>query len=93
MGPQMCNALRKIYGEEQVICQGVGPKYTASITDNIGGIGTSRAAVAEATGMFQKAASKCPDAQIAFGGYRFVLPELARLNENNEFHPRHNDIH
>ncbi|TLD15372.1 hypothetical protein E2P81_ATG09852 [Venturia nashicola] len=69
MGPQMCNALRKIYGEDQVICQGVGPNYKAAIQDNIGGIGTSRAAVAEATGMFQKAATKCPDAVIAFGGY------------------------
>lgn len=72
MGPQMCNGLKKAYGDDQVICQGVGPKYTASITDNIGGIGTSRVAIAEATAMFTTAASKCPDAVIAFGGYRFV---------------------
>lgn len=79
MGPQMCNALRKIYGEDQVICQGVGPKYTASISDNIGGIGTSRAAVAEATGMFTKAASKCSDSVLAFGGYRLVFPPISQI--------------
>lgn len=73
----MCNGLRKIYGEEEVICQGVGPKYTASLTDNIGGIGTSRAAVAEATGMFTTAGSRCSDAVLSFGGYRFVIASIS----------------
>lgn len=76
MGPMMCNGLKKIYGDDQVICQGVGPKYTASLTDNVGGVGTSKAAIEEATGMFKTAASKCADSIIAFGGYRFVLPSF-----------------
>jgi cutinase len=74
MGPMMCNGLKKIYGDDQVICQGVGPNYTAGLLDNIGSKGTSIAAITEATGMFTTAASKCPNAIIAFGGYRFVLP-------------------
>jgi len=69
MGPIICNGLKKKYGDKSVLCQGVGNGYTASITDNIGGVGTSRAAIAEATKMFTMAASQCPDAIITFGGY------------------------
>jgi cutinase len=72
MGPIICNGLKKKYGDKSVLCQGVGNGYTASITDNIGGVGTSRAAIAEATKMFTMAASQCPDAIITFGGYRSV---------------------
>lgn len=74
MGPMMCNGLKRIYGDAEVMCQGVGPKYTASITDNIGGKGTSAVAIKEATGMFTTAAARCPNAVLAFGGYRLVPP-------------------
>jgi cutinase len=76
MGPWVCSGLKKQYGEAQVLCQGVSSAslgsssgYSASITDNVGGIMTSRTAVAEATKMFTRAAQKCPNAAIAFGGY------------------------
>lgn len=72
MGPMMCNGLKKMYGDGEVMCQGVGPKYTASITDNVSTKGTSAVAIKEATGLFTTAASKCPNAILAFGGYRSV---------------------
>jgi hypothetical protein len=75
----MCNGLKKIYGDTEVLCQGVGNAYTASITDNVGGKGTSNAAIKEATKMFTTAASKCPSAILAFGGYRLVHLFPARL--------------
>jgi len=76
MGPWVCGGLKKTYGENEVLCQGVSKNgmfsasgYSASLTDNVGGIQTSRSAVAEATKMFQKAVEKCPNAVITFGGY------------------------
>jgi len=76
MGPWVCAGLKKQYGEAQVLCQGVSSAtfssssgYSASITDNVGGIMTSRSAVAEANKMFTHASEKCPKAAITFGGY------------------------
>jgi cutinase len=72
MGPLVCNGLKTIYGDKQVLCQGVGGPYTASIADNVSFKGTSQAAIKEATRMFTMANQQCPKSAIVFGGYRSV---------------------
>jgi cutinase len=72
MGPIVCNGLKKMYGDGNVLCQGVGGAYSASIMDNISAKGTSAAAIKEATKMFTTASTKCPNAILTFGGYRLV---------------------
>jgi cutinase len=52
-----------------VLCQGVGGAYKAAIADNVGGKGTSAAAIREGTSMFTKSVQKCPQHAIVFGGY------------------------
>jgi cutinase len=72
MGPYICNGLKKAYGDKEVLCQGVGGGYSAGLLDNVGGKGTSAAAIKEATKMFTAAETKCPKSIITFGGYRLV---------------------
>jgi len=67
-GQPTCTALkRKMPGE--IGCQGVGPRYTAAMGDNGKPGGTSPEAVEEAISFFNKAAQKCPNMKITFGGY------------------------
>jgi len=69
IGPQVCSALKSAVGNDNVACQGVGGKYTASMGDNGQERFTSQAAIDEATKVFQQAVQKCPQAKITFGGY------------------------
>jgi cutinase len=69
MGPIICNGLKKAYGAQKVLCQGVGGAYSAGIVDNVGKRGTTAGAIREATNMFTRANTKCPKSVIVFGGY------------------------
>ncbi len=51
--------------------QGVGGPYTASLGDNFLPDGTSRAAIAEMIRLFNLANTKCPNAKVVAGGYRY----------------------
>ena len=72
VGPATCNALKSIYGDSNVACQGVGGAYLALIGSNLLPLGTTLAAVNEAKGLFELAHSKCPSSFVVAGGYRQV---------------------
>ena len=71
MGPVVCSGLKKNFANE-VGCQGVGGAYSAGLAENVMPAGTTAAAITEATNMFTTASSKCPEAILVAGGYRFV---------------------
>ena len=71
MGPTVCKGLKKNF-DNDVACQGVGGAYSAGLAENVMPAGTTAGAIAEATKMFTEASSKCPQAILVAGGYRFV---------------------
>jgi len=54
----------------------VGGAYTAGLADNVSEKGTTDAAIREATKMLTDAMSKCLNAAIVAGGYRYVQPKF-----------------
>ncbi|KAH7363332.1 cutinase-domain-containing protein [Plectosphaerella cucumerina] len=69
LGPRVGSALESEYGRGNVWVQGVGGRYRATLADNALPDGTSRAAIAEMTELFQLADRSCPSATIVAGGY------------------------
>ncbi|GAB7365922.1 hypothetical protein MBLNU230_g7250t1 [Neophaeotheca triangularis] len=69
IGPQSCSRAKSELGSSNVACQGVGGAYTASLTPNALSDGTTRAAIREATSLFEQAANDCPETTIIAGGY------------------------
>jgi len=78
LGPQLCSGLKSKYSNG-VACQGVGGAYTAGLGDNASEKGTTDAAIREATTTLMDAMSKCPDAAVVAGGYRYVQLKLANF--------------
>jgi cutinase len=70
MGPIVCRGLKEAF-PGKVGCQGVGGQYTAALGDNGKPLGTTDAAIAEGKSMFNMASTKCPNAILVFGGYRY----------------------
>lgn len=77
-GPGVCRGLKSARNNA-VACQGVGPKYRATIEDNMRPAGTSDEAIEEAKGLFEQAASKCPKTRIVAGGYRYETSPYSLL--------------
>lgn len=69
MGPPTCSGLKREFRDSEVICQGVGGDYRASITTNALPRGTTPGAIREAIGLFELADRQCPDSVIVAGGY------------------------
>ncbi len=68
VGPNLATGLAARYGSSLWV-QGVGGPYTAGLAENFLPLGTSDSAIAEAKRLINLAASKCPNAAIALGGY------------------------
>jgi cutinase len=71
MGPQVCKLLRNDY-KDRIGCDGLGPGYSGSLTDNMLTKGTADASINEGIRVFTLAHTKCPNALVVFAGYRFV---------------------
>jgi hypothetical protein len=74
IGGPVCTALNARLGDK-FTCQGIGaPGYPALFLDNIKTGGTCKTCVETAVKTFQDVSAKCPNAKIAFLGYRLVVP-------------------
>jgi Cutinase len=76
MGPSVCSGLKSRLGAGKVGCQGVGGAYAAGLETNVLPAGATDAAIKVADDHFAKAASKCPQAKLLGGGYRYSLPRV-----------------
>ena len=59
-------------GADNIWIQGVGGQYAANLEGNLAPDGSPAEAIGEMLGLLELADSKCPDAKIVAGGYRYV---------------------
>lgn len=71
VGPEVCDALKLDLGGK-VGCQGIGGAYTAGLAENFLPKNTAPQDIQAAVDVFNKCNTKCPNAKIVAGGYRYV---------------------
>jgi cutinase len=71
VGPEVCDDLKLQLGGN-VGCQGIGGAYTAGLLENTLPQNTAPWDVQAAVDVFNKCNTKCPNAKIVAGGYRYV---------------------
>jgi hypothetical protein len=57
-------------------CQGIGGAYTAGLAENLLPQNTAPQDIQTAVDMFNECNTKCPNAKIVAGGYRYVNIDL-----------------
>lgn len=72
VGPEVCDDLKLQLGGK-VGCQGIGGAYTAGLAENFLPQNTAPQDVQAAVDVFNKCNTKCPNANIVAGGYRYVI--------------------
>lgn len=70
IGPPTADALKDAFGSSRVAAEGVD--YGALLSTNFNPGGADYAGIAKMKGLFQDAASKCPNSALVAGGYRSV---------------------
>lgn len=61
-------------------CQGIGGAYTAGLAENFLPDNTAPQDVQAAVDVFNKCNTKCPNAKIVAGGYRYVAIATRKLD-------------
>jgi cutinase len=77
VGPEVCDDLALQLGGN-VGCQGMGGAYTAGLGENFLPQNTAPQDIQAAVDVFNECNTKCPNANIDAGGYRYVNTDHLR---------------